>query len=107
MEARYYVQANTIFRRPQHGAYPLAFDLDRVCEMLNRYDALLSEVSTHAPEEVWALHPPGDPTGLVPPIDDPGCDVFLACPSKEDAEKLAENQSQWFDGVNPTPIRLK
>jgi len=104
-EPRYFVQANTIFRR-RPNAYPLAMDQHQVAELLNTLDPPPAEVSPDAPGEIWAVSTAGDLTWLVPPIDDVGCDVFIGCRSREDAELLADHQLQWYE-ERPVPVRLK
>lgn len=58
------------------------------------------------PDELWAIVLSDDPGSFVPPIDDPGVEVFMVCRSKEDAEKLAEHQLAWLE-EKPIPVRVK
>lgn len=58
-----------------------------------------------APAEIWALRRDGG-EGLVPPIDAPDVDVFMATASREDAEYLAAHQQRLYS-FDSAPARIK
>lgn len=75
-------------------------------------------VVADAPPEIWALRtlavvsgdveidPEEQPARFLPPIDDPGVDVFMATASEADARALAVHQKALLD-IDSVPVRIK
>lgn len=78
-------------------------------------------VVADAPPELWALRaltvmndefeavpldPAEHPGRFVPPIDEPGVDVFMVVTSEDDARTLAAHQKSLCD-IDAVPVRIK
>lgn len=57
------------------------------------------------PTEIWAIRGPRG--GLVPPVDDDGCDAFMAYPTKQDAEVSLQRQIDkgYIDGGEVVQVK--
>jgi hypothetical protein len=58
--------------------------------------------------QIWAIEQ--NDRGLLPPLDDDGCESFIAFPTREDAERCLESQlSKGYidDDCNPRVVRVK